>query len=349
MNTGQTDDRTIPAAANASKIVVFLGFMAVAFVTADWAAGAALAAAGDLSAALTAILAVAVTSLVIVLATANAAVMLGMAVLAHEAVHRMLFQSRTLNTFWGGLLSALALIPFHANRQFHLTHHAYAHEPEHDPENAMHNRPFWHAFFIGSLIGLVRQYALFLRNLSGRGARPGQWYSAVLDLVALTAAAGLYFIVPVAVGISPLVTSIPMIAMFPLVFSFRALSDHYGIPPMESREQMRREVVDTDDRWRPALRRVSAWVVRTHPFLEWLWSHVNYHEVHHKFPYLPHSQLKDAFESTRDELPYLVLDGYTQAIRVLREYPYYNDPREVMRFSTLPGKPRQAGADSAGA
>ena len=44
-----------------------------------------------------------------------------MIALAHEAVHRVLFRSSFWNELWGGLLSALSLVPLHANRQFHLT------------------------------------------------------------------------------------------------------------------------------------------------------------------------------------------------------------------------------------
>ena len=45
----------------------------------------------------------------------------GMGILAHDGVHRVLFRNPFWNELGGGLLSALALLPFYANRQFHLT------------------------------------------------------------------------------------------------------------------------------------------------------------------------------------------------------------------------------------
>ncbi len=61
----------------------------------------------------------------------------GMGTLAHDAMHKVLFRSLFWNEFWGSMLSALTLIPFYANRHFHLTHHSYAHQPGLDPENEM--------------------------------------------------------------------------------------------------------------------------------------------------------------------------------------------------------------------
>ncbi len=90
-------------------------------------------------------------------------------VLAHEAVHRVLFKSVFWNEFWGGLLSAFALIPFNANRQFHLTHHSYAHQPGLDPENAQHEHSFIYAATVGSALALNAQYVLLLQNLKRLG------------------------------------------------------------------------------------------------------------------------------------------------------------------------------------
>ena len=59
-----------------------------------------------------------------VLAVFNVVLLTAMGILAHDAVHRMLLKSPFWIEFWGGLLSAFALIPFNANRQFHLTHHS---------------------------------------------------------------------------------------------------------------------------------------------------------------------------------------------------------------------------------
>lgn len=67
----------------------------------------------------------------------------------------------------------------------------------------------------------------------------------------------------------------------------------------------------------------AGWVVLTHPWLEWLWSSANYHEVHHKFPHLAHCELKPVFEATRHDLPYLTVSGYTRCLQLLRDRAYY--------------------------
>src|ERR1051325_1260280 len=57
--------------------------------------------------------------LIAVLAIVEVVILTGMGVLAHDAVHRVLFRTAFWNELWGGLLSALVLIPFQANPQVH--------------------------------------------------------------------------------------------------------------------------------------------------------------------------------------------------------------------------------------
>jgi fatty acid desaturase len=258
--------------------------------------------------------------------------------LAHEAIHRVMFRSRFWNEFWGGLLSALSLVPFYANRQFHLTHHGYAHQDGRDPENVMHNRPFVSAFAIGSFIALWGQYKIFLLNLlhvfdrkyTGRVAK---------DLFFGSVAAAFYFGVVPALGTPVSVSVVPMIIVFPLVFSFRALSDHYGIPGTAHDGAAREDILDAEaETWEADAeyrkREVSGWVVLTAPWLEWLWSGVNYHEVHHRYPHLSQRYLRRAFEATKDEHPYYAVNGYWRSFFGLRKLDYYSRPEEVRAHLT---------------
>jgi fatty acid desaturase len=226
----------------------------------------------------------------------------------------VLFRSAFWNELWGGLLSALTLIPFNANRQFHLTHHGYAHQPGLDPENAMHHHSFVYAATMGSVVGLNEQYRLFFADFGRLGDRRCA-ARALKDATSLVLAGAIYFWLLPRLGVSLAVTVVPMILAFPLVFAFRAMSDHYGIPPVqrESRE-------------------VSGWVVLTSPWLEWLWSHVNYHEVHHKYPYLSHRYLPQVFAATRAQHPYLVVRGYWRSLLNLSRRNYYSTPEEVRPF-----------------
>ena len=89
----------------------------------------------------------------------------GLGILAHDAVHKVLMKKLWLNEFIGGIISALALLPFNANRQFHLTHHRFAHQKTFDPEEPMHNHNLLFALTAGSVIGLNAQYKIFFFNL----------------------------------------------------------------------------------------------------------------------------------------------------------------------------------------
>ena len=268
----------------------------------------------------------------------NGVLMLGMGALAHDAVHKVLFRSLFWNEFWGGLLSALTLIPFHANRQFHLTHHSHAHQPGLDPENEMHDHSFLVAALAGPFIGLLVQYRLFARNIL-RSNETRFAARAILDALFVSAAALIYFLLVPALGISLQNTVIPMLLLFPAVFTWRALSDHYGIPPLSREIKNRAEMTEADEQeWhRESMQRwqeVSGWVVITHPLLEWLWSHVNYHEVHHKYPYLSHQYLPQVFEATRRQHPYLVVNGYWTSLHNLSRQKYYAAQEDVRQFLT---------------
>lgn len=270
----------------------------------------------------------------------NGVLMLGMGALAHDAVHKVLFRSLFWNEFWGGLLSALTLIPFLANRQFHLTHHSYAHQPGLDPENQMHHHGFMMAAAAGPFIGLYAQYRIFVLNiLRGRDGRLA--LRALKDAGFVCAAGLIYFYLLPAMGIALLNTVLPMLLVFPAVFTWRALADHYGIPPI-TRESKRRDEAREDENEAGGTenmrqrQEVSGWVVLTHPWLAWLWSHVNYHEVHHKYPYLSHQYLPQVFEATRHQYPYLVVDGYWKSLLNVRRLNYYSKAEEVQPFLTTP-------------
>lgn len=272
-------------------------------------------------------------ALVVVFALLNCVLMIGLGVLAHEADHRVLFRSPLANDAIGGLAAAIMLTPFYANKQFHLTHHSYGHQPGLDPEDEMHHRPFWQAAVIGSTIGLVIQYRILTLNLFSLDRRRAA--RAIKDLGFLAVAACYFVLLPLSFGIDLRVTVLPTVLLFPLVFTYRALSDHYGVPPVARKSQRREDVTDGSDWYNPEDRaRVTGWVVLTHPLLQWLWSSVNYHEVHHKYPYLSHVHLQDVFRHTRAQVPYLVVPGYTASLLNMLRRPYYEEPAQVRPFLT---------------
>jgi fatty acid desaturase len=272
-------------------------------------------------------------SLIGVCGVINVMLLIGMGILAHEAVHRVLLPSPFWNDLVGGLLSALALLPFYSNRQFHLTHHRYAHQPGLDPENTMHQRHILVAMTWGSIVALLLQLRILFANML-RMNEPRYAGRVIKDVLLMSSAGAFYLLLLPAIGISPLVSIVPVLALFPPVFGVRAMSDHYGIAAVKRASQQRADVLETDadagvsERERRQ-KEVSGWVVLTSPWLEWLWSNVNYHEVHHKYPWLSYRYLSGAFAATRDKHNYLVVDGYWRSLWQLSKRPYYPEANEA--------------------
>jgi fatty acid desaturase len=323
-------DQRIPQGENLLKFFLLAGLIQASFALVD-AAVPHLPFAG-------AVLLAGVAALV------NGVFIIGLGVLGHDANHRVLFRNQFFNELIGGLSAVAVLVPFNANRQFHLTHHSYAHQRELDPESSMHNRPFWLAASLGSQIGLLLQYRIFLVNLLTRSFDRRYTWRVLADLGYLAAGAAFYFALPLALGVDLRWTVLPTLLAFPLVFAWRAMSDHYGVPAVRRKSQQAQDVIDVVA-CDPAERaRVTGWVVLTHPLLQWLWSSVNFHEVHHKYPYLAHCHLAGVFEHTREQVPYLVAQGYTRSLLNLRRRDYYEDPTRLKDFltSALPDEQRLA-------
>jgi fatty acid desaturase len=256
-------------------------------------------------------------SLIAMASVWNAMLLIGMGVLSHDAVHGVLFRSRLWNEAWGGLLAAIVLIPLEANRQFHIEHHRYAHQPGLDPENPMHQGSFLYALVLGPFIALFAQYQVLAAM-----AMRGDFGRVFKDLFFIGVALSIYFVLLPALGVSLMLTWVPTLIALPLVFSVRALADHYGIPAVVPEAGLNGDV----------RLQLSGWVVLTPQWLQWLWSHVNYHEVHHKYPYLSHKYLPQAFEASCGHYPYLVVDGYWKAVTNAMKLDYYGKPEGVRPF-----------------
>lgn len=266
----------------------------------------------------------------LVMGVFSSMVIVGMGILAHDAVHKVLFRRVWMNDWIGGYVSALALLPFHSNRQIHLTHHSYAHQPGKDPENYIHDHNFYLALLAGAHFALLLHLKVMLENMFMRAFSWRYMQRALKDILLLFAALATYFILLPLFGLNPLYTFVPMVLMLPFVFGARAISDHHGLPALnrELKTVSRPTQADVDDWHRqnpPIQKEVTGWVIRTNRLLEWLWSNVNYHEVHHKFPYLSYIYLKDTYEKTRDRLPYIEASGYLNNLVRQRKRKYYAD------------------------
>ena len=257
-----------------------------------------------------------------IIAVVNTALLAGMGILAHDGVHRVLLKNKIINDVFSSLLSIHSLLPFYANRQFHLNHHSFAHQPGKDPEEVIHNRPYFLALLMGPFFGLAAQYQILIRNMLGMMDRK-KCFRAIADLLSVGIAGLSYFYWLPKTGVELKNTVVPLLAVLPVVYNYRAISDHYGLPAVIRKSQ--RTDLSEEGENNTLQEETSGWIVKTTPLLQWFWSNVNYHEVHHKFPYLSYHHLPAVYEETRESLPYEVVNGYTRSLINLRKRRYYQD------------------------
>lgn len=317
----------LPVAENIFKALILFVLLFSSFYGANWVANAV-----DASTLSTAPAFALKWGTISVFAVIDCMLITGLGVLAHEGIHRIFCRSPFWNELLGGTLSAFALLPFYANRQFHLTHHSYTHQPGLDPEEVMHNHPFWFSATFGALIAFKEQYQLMLVNILKIGDR--RYTGRALKDVALMAFAfWVYFWVVPAFGISVWYTVVPMLIALIPVFTLRAISDHYGIPPVVRAKRHRDEVYEADDaHWDKEVKQrhkeLSSWIILTYPWMDWLWSHINYHEVHHRYPYISHVYLREVFLATRGKDSYLVVHGFLRSLINQIGRSYYGKPTD---------------------
>jgi fatty acid desaturase len=278
-------------------------------------------------------------SVIILLAVFNCMLLTGIGVVAHEGIHGIFVKNRFWNELLGGLLSSLVvMLPFYANRQFHLTHHRYTHQPGLDPEEPLHNHPFWIAFWLGGLIALYQHYKIVATNLAGFFS--GNWRKGLRglkDIGFVSFGLIFYFYLVPLLGISLWYTFLPTIVLVSPVYAFRALCDHYAFVPAISPTTRKnyKLIVNPDEELQdPEAEKcqVDSWVVLTNPVMNWWWSHINYQQVHHRYPYLSHRYLPQIYEATKDEQPYAVVQGYWQCLFHLTKMKYYSSQEEIEPF-----------------
>jgi fatty acid desaturase len=187
----------------------------------------------------------------------------------------------------------------------------------------MHQKGYLFAFFIGPHVGLLLQQFIFLRNLVSFRAK-GVW-RGVKDAFFLSSALGFYVLL-IKLGIQFKFALLPTILAFPIVFSYRAMSDHYGLPRVKRKSERRQEVIEQSELMDAdyTKNQATGWVVFTHPIVEWLWSHVNYHDVHHKYPYLSHIHLKATYAASNAKQEYRTVNGFGANLRDLWGKAYFS-------------------------
>ena len=218
-------------------------------------------------------------------------------VLAHDAAHYRLFESRRLNDFFGRLFGALGAIPVGSYRVIHRLHHNNLYGDV-DPDIALHGGyPRGKAYLVRKLlqdiagINAWKNIAYFFGNpainaATNRAQRPLDDTSPALRAAARrdrVTVAALHVAMPVlvlaaggpaAVGKYLVLWIVPLLTVLQPILRTRAICEHGA-------------VTDTSTPLTAARTNVVGPFARLVLFPH----HVNYHVEHHLFPAVPHYYL----------------------------------------------------------
>lgn len=204
---------------------------------------------------------------------------LGLAILMHDAAHKLLMADGTWNDRLGAWLCAYPVITDLAlYRPYHLTHHRFVQSAQ-DPDLVL-SKPFptTRASFRRKVLrDLSGQTALKQRGAQLRGARKaGIWKTLngpIITNAALfagLAAAGYWWLYP-------LLWLVPLFTIYQLLTRIRNIAEHAMVP-------------DNEDDFRNARTTLAGWLERA--FVAPYW--VNYHVEHHALMFVPCHRLPQA-------------------------------------------------------
>jgi fatty acid desaturase len=223
---------------------------------------------------------------------------LGLAILMHDAAHKLLLADSTLNDRFGAWLCAYPVIADLAlYRPYHLTHHRFVQSPQ-DPDLVL-SKPFptTRASFRRKVLrDLSGQTALKQRGAQLRAARKaGIWrtlHGPILTnaaLFALLAAVGYWWLYPA-------LWLVPLFTIYQLLTRIRNIAEHAIVP-------------DNEDDLRNARTTLAGWAERA--FVAPYW--VNYHVEHHALMFVPCYRLPQAHAL-------LLAKGYGERIEIQPSY-----------------------------
>jgi fatty acid desaturase len=217
--------------------------------------------------------------------------------LAHECTHQTPFRTRWLNEVVGHGASVAVGMSFTWFRYFHLAHHKYTNDPDHDPELEGGPRPAtWRAYLIylsgwGYWSGNARVlWALATGRFTADYLPPRRRASLQTEARAILV---LYAVALLSLLVTPLlfwVWLLPAVIGQPVLRAY-LLAEHGRCPPVADMLENSRTTYTT------ALMRALAW-------------NMPYHAEHHAYPNVPFHKLP---EFHRDVAAHLksTSDGYT--------------------------------------
>jgi len=230
-------------------------------------------------------------------------------IIFHEDAHYALYPAkRWHNIFNGTIVGTLLLVPFTIYRQVHIRHHNRMNTPDDwelwpytDPSRSLTFRRMFVALdvLLGAWVGpYIYDRIFWARNspMTDPGMRRRVaiefglivlFWGSVLGVVAWYGAwqkfAMIYLIPAWLTG---------------LIQTFRKLTEHLGLPAGGAMNGARTVLSQT------AIGRAMAWTS----------FHIEAHGLHHRYPQMPHGNLKRAMDVTEDVAPELVFPSYWRAV-----------------------------------
>lgn len=208
--------------------------------------------------------------------------------LCHECTHQSPFKSTWLNEFVGHLTGALLLLPFLWFRYFHLAHHRYTNDPDHDPELVGPKPETWarYVLHVSGLPYWKSQITTILRNAFGNPAAPyvperaqGRVKKEARILIVIYALLGIAMISTPLIAklwIVPILIGQPFLRLY-------LLAEHGRCPPVTNMLENTR----------------TTFTNRIVRFLAW---NMPYHIEHHSFPAVPFHALPKLHEHMKRDL-----------------------------------------------
>lgn len=221
--------------------------------------------------------------------------------LSHECTHSTPFRSRWINDVVGHAIAPLIALPFVWFRYFHLAHHKYTNDPEHDPELANGGRPgTWRAWLIylsgwGYWSGNARTIWTNAFGTIASPYLPTRQHNGMRREARVLLA--LYAIAALSLLASPLllwVWVVPVLLGQPILRLY-LLAEHGLCPP----------VADMFDNTR------TTYTTRLIRALAW---NMPYHAEHHSLPNVPFHKLPDLHTDIAAHLK-RTSNGYTEFTR----------------------------------
>ena len=223
---------------------------------------------------------------------------LGLAILMHDAAHKLLMADSTLNDRLGTWLCAYPVIADLAlYRPYHLTHHRFVQSAQ-DPDLVL-SKPFptTRASFRRKVLrDLSGQTALKQRGAQWRAARKAGVWKTLHGPIVTNAA---LFAVLAWVGywwLYPVLWLVPLFTIYQLLTRIRNIAEHAMVP-------------DNEDDFRNARTTLAGWAERA--FVAPYW--VNYHVEHHALMFVPCYRLPQAHAL-------LLAKGYGERIEIQPGY-----------------------------